>query len=475
MYYSIMEKLSYRRTFKIIDTNQNEIAKVVASQWYENSKFTKLVTTDPKNSTELLISTDQTAALSKEYEGIVKKVKDSPTLANKVDTALELLPAWLEEMGIAMSDEALREVLENSKKHFKMSLLPLFENRGGVFYELNQRLKENKSVEGAENPLDINNPLKENSGVTNLAKIEALHADYYHSQSHRDGENKTIYSYAQNKSLTQRMLDLKAEDDGLMKQLQQISFTQVDTKETDAGTILDPEGNSNTRWGAELLTNPYFKKVFNVFYMDTIRKINTSKKGKKMKKMSPKELESTRLTLFQNQGQNRKGEYTSFFMIPTPADKTTMPIISALKHNIAGMEYVNGEYEFRFKGDGKEEEPSIETSVDEVYKIVQSEITRIEAFHARSENLNYMGRLIEGYNEGAKYFFFFPELNNQEDFPELWQDGIMVGNTPEAQKKIKEYIATLLKDLVKNKKEVWETEGIIERLNPSWQRKCYRS
>ena len=65
-------KIVYKYKSRIIDTNQNSIAKVIQKQWYENIKNVSLdlVKVNPKDPSQLIINPETAKSLLKEFEEI---------------------------------------------------------------------------------------------------------------------------------------------------------------------------------------------------------------------------------------------------------------------------------------------------------------------------------------------------------------------------------------------------------------------
>ena len=152
-----------------------------------------------------------------------------------------------------------------------------------------------------------NSDLISNSAVKALAVLEASFNPTYFSNSFKNGENKTIYSYTPNKYLVNRVRDLKS-DKNLVDTLAKIPFSM------------------HNKWIKELQKSQdgkpsYFTENFEMFYFDTLNQEGSKKKGSSAINMTVAEQEIFRIGLFQNRGTVSEGVRQMKVLYPTTSDK----------------------------------------------------------------------------------------------------------------------------------------------------------
>lgn len=399
-------------TIKVMDSDQNSVTKLIQTKWLVNLKTSSLVKeTTPGN---LVIDNNARKALVDEITTLDKN--DITGIKN-----------WLSKLGIDVSTETL----ESLKNNTRLPIDKQFTDANGIFKTIIDNLSK-ATLEG-DDSFESNNPLLNNSGIRKLAALEAKYSPAYFSNSFKNGEGKTIYSYSANKYFIKQFFKLKHNKDGYLNNLLKINF------------------NSTSDWGKKL-TNPnsYFNEVFDYFYVDTLKIKND---GTTLANMSSREHEVTKLGLFQNQnnGSDKKGRISNF-LFPTMSDKSTMTGLTALKHEV-NLRFTGTEYSI-----GKE-------SIDAVFSIVEGEYNRIRA----SYNIE---NTIDGYNPNK--FYFFEELNDNES---LWLEE---GNkktlnplTPERETLIKDIIEKHLRNLISAKLSHWEDLGLIVKDKLTYVDKTY--
>ena len=443
-------------TMRVIDTNRYAISKVIESQWQENIKSRELVTLSSEG--DMIIDETVAKEMVQSYERIVELVKDND------DNALVELRGWLNEMGVNISKEALQEIKLKSKYLFKRGgeFKSQF-RKNGIFFHMNERLKgiNDGSKKEQESSLESRNPLLRDSGVKELARVEAKYTTNHLTNSHKNGKNQTVFSYSMNKALTHRFNELMVGE--VLEKLKDNPFTSFTAVQEGAGDL--KISSYNSLWAKSLYKeiDPLFKKHFNVTYLDTISQEGNSNAVSSFSEMSPKELELAKITLFFNQnlaatykeGSRRKyNRYISHFMMPTLSDKTTMPIVTALKYNVP--KEFNGN-KIDLNGD----------AARELSVIARAEIDRINYHTKNSENKDYIGNKLEGYKDGANKFLFFPFLNkevleytNPDSLDLIW-DGDTVKTDDAAKAEIKRLIIENVGKLIDNKVANWMQDEFI--------------
>ena len=390
-----------------IESNRNDVIKRIEAQWVEDQKISPIVksvggklTIDPEVANEIRVQVINLAA--------------APT----IEGAQELLA----KMGITMPIEALKYLEENSVRLTGKTFAQNFKT--GIFKHMSDaffRTHDANEQEEVESLLDLNNPLtgidREGSSIKMLATLASQFSDSIYSNSHRDSEGKTIYSYSLNTALSHKMRELTADNgnNASLNGLSKISFSKY------------------SYWAEQLRTNSKFRENFGVFYLDGLAKRRSNQPGVKRSKQSDREMELQAIAMFQNQGREQ-----AFFIYPTISDKTTTPVISALKHNVKVMFNEDGTYTF-----GK-------TTKKLIHDLVRSEIDRIENYKPGKEK-------IKGYDTGgATKFFLFPGLNEI-----LGDERLPDGRIPvDIQTKLFAAAENHIKELVNSTVKSWEDLGI---------------
>jgi hypothetical protein len=418
----IFGKVDKGLSIKIMDSDQNSITKVILNKWLINLKNSSLV--KEKTPGELVINNDKRKELVEEINNISK-------------TDIEAIKAWLDKIGIDVSLSTLDAIKSNKR----MTIEQQFTDAKGIFKTIIDNLSKVTLEE--DDSFETNNPLLNNSGIRKLAQYEATYSESYFSNSFKNGEGKTIYSYSANKYFIKQFYKLKSNKDQYVNNLLKLSF------------------NSTSQWGKEL-TNPnsYFSEVFNYFYLDTLK---FNKNSNTLANMSSREHELTKLGLFwnQNNGSETRGRI-SHFLFPTMSDKSTMTGVTALRHNT----------EIRFNEDktitiGKD-------TVDAVYAIAEAEYKRILASYNTTND-------IDRYNPDR--FYFFKELNNDTRFA-LWdlvtdeqgkKKKVLKPLNQENQKIVKDAIEDHIQNLIKAKKQHWLDLGLTTADSFKYADKTYIS
>lgn len=403
---------------RVIDTNRNSIAQAIINGWNNNIQ-----------DSDLFIEEDGNLVINREVGESMLELYNS-WLDSSADIPIEEIADWLGLIGIDIPLERVSDLYTyglyvNNKRQARRALL---DNKLGLIGIIANKIKTHLLGEGIT--LSDLNPL-DDSSIDALAKQESRFAKNVLSNSHRDGEGKTIYSFTQNKYAINRFRDLMT-DKNLLDKLSQVPFIKHST------------------WLKDLREGGVMSDVHEITYMDTIRRSDRKGKGKKLKDMSKAEHELTKLAFLQNKGRSREGDAgkkirIGRLMYPTMSDKTTMLVVQAVLHNT------------RLLSSG---ELSPET-VNAVYEsLVLPEIERI-----LSQQLDPITN-VKGYDKGAGIFYMIPDMNNLE---EIWET-IMIGDTETRQLKtdvlvshvttIKDTVKAFLEEVIDDKVNEWRDMGI---------------
>lgn len=292
-------------TISVFGTNRQGAESIIIEDWLDRFKKSKLVNNIAGN---LVVNTDNAKKLLENYDKVISKT----LTAKQVQHLFEII-------GIKLSDIAVENfvkygVTENGVD-YKASVY-LARRARLIFDRLAGNLKQTEV--DLENKFDYNNPfISEATTINTLAKLELTANPSLYESSFIAGDGKTKYSYVKNSYLSKLFKKLKG--DRGVKYMQDLATTSYASKSV---------------WINKYLNDSRFSEVFGLEYFDTLGTYVSKQKGKLFREMSTKEKEFARISLFQNQG--RKGIAKFFGLIPS--DKTTIPVITALKTNVVVTE-----------------------------------------------------------------------------------------------------------------------------------------
>ncbi len=410
----------YTTEARVIDVNRNSITQTIMSQWAENLKDSSLVT----------IKNGQLALDLKAIKAIGEELKEIEP------SNLEGLKATLEKLGIDISVNALKSLREKSDvgvfKKIK-SWDGQFEQGKGIFGRIISSIEAiNKEELNEDDSLESNNPLYNNTGIKQLAQEESIFNDRLYSNSFQDGEGNTIYSYSQNKYITDRVAELTSPNSKLVDDL----ITKV--KFSSSSTYLE--------W---LKDDPAFASALNIFYFDTLTK--RGRNGIKAPSMSTREQELTKLSLFMNEGSTAQtGSVTKRLInviTPTNSDKSLPMGLSTFGIDVG---FSNGRIDNK--------------TLDYIYRVYLGESNRIRNW----QDLKDKDRLSEVNNEefeqGGGKFFLFPDFNNKDKHSALWKEDVLNVdsiNSTDIKDYVKNQINDYIIDLAKNKVKEWQKMSLV--------------
>jgi hypothetical protein len=430
------DKKSAAYSINTISANRNNVIQRIFDNWQENMKQSKLVRNDKG---DVVIDSAQAKKIQSQlntiYEKYTSKGKNPPD--SKV---LKML--W--DMGISMPEEALSYFKINSQRMTGLNYRDHFSPKrksDGIFNNIVASLVRKEEEGDSEKKFDINNPFsKEKSGIKTFAKITAKFTPSIYSSSHKNSEGKNIYSYVLNNYLTHKFRDLSQVKSPLRKLLGELSFSNM----------------NNSMWIESLETNPKFREVFGISFMSGIQKRMSKQKGVERRRMSERELEFTMLSMFQNSNQGQGFRKISHFVYPTISDKTTSPVITALKHYIKreGLS-LNEDNTFSLP----------EETLNELYKIAKSEINRIHNFQKEKTRKAIKDKQYSQYEDGAELVYMFPFLNRDQLADQesvLWEKDGTIKASSHDQAAIKELIQGYVETLVSETIDNWGKIGIVK-------------
>lgn len=319
----------------------------------------------------------------------------------------------LNSVGVNISYETARQLMDDGLKvsnnrQFKINAPSGYsemfsENGFSPIYNIVKKLREIKSESGkVEGDLDLENSSKfdwlSDSSLKSIIDLESKNTNHLLSNSFISG-NKRIFSYTNDKFLTDRYFDL-------MRGFKNGDFKTLNELDTDI--------YSNNSWWLELLNNSrnseneddklmsnIFK--FNYLSLSPLSQTGRERTDRSLSDLSPKEVLLTKLSLFHNNNTvyNKNSRIGRFFY-QTMSDKTSMLTLQTLLRN-------------DIKYEGETNNKSIDNdSVDFIYdKIVKSEINRMYEIQKATNNYKVTTN-ISGYDEGSKYFYTIPRLNGMD-------------------------------------------------------------
>ena len=399
-------------TVKVIDSDQSGVARTIMDSWYDNLSRSTLVTF--KDGKPILDSDKRKAFIER-----MPYVREEAVKGN-----LSPLDAWLREIGIELAPETL-SALNKPKGAFRgiTTLSDLFDSKRGVFYNIVDRMKGNETSE-EDDLLALNNPMINNSGIVELATLDAKYRPYIYSNSFRDANNNQVYSYAMPSFLSDRIEALK-HDPKLLEDLSESAFSR------------------NSSFLEQLKkTESFFSKHFGISYADGIVQTHSNADGVKLDDMSPGEYLVYSLGLHTNSslGEPGRGRKIGHYLLPTFSDKPRKAIVTVQRHDTQVI----------FKDWKKQIVDFGGTTSAELKRLVDAEINRIVEFSKHPD---------KAYSEGYKYFYFFPTLNTIEEVRD--SKGVFIDSPENRETLYKEAIA-YTKDLISRRYNQFKKAGIIE-------------
>lgn len=420
---------------EVWDANANSIQQTITNAWYNNLINSDLTTT---REGEYVYDPEVTRQITLQYDEWVKK-KHYPT-QSELDT-------WLKRLGIVLSPKSLETLTDGEFTYGgrKYTYPQLFQGNNSLFGTLVSKLQPDGGIG------ELGNVLFSDSIAKALINLEARNTAHIFSNSHRSG-SKTVYSYTNNKYIIDRYTNLMS-DPILLTRLSKLSFNskaswlQQLLKTNDLGEYVYNEDGL-----AEINTESLFFKNFAYDYLalDSIKKLGTKtyRKTRNLNTLSPAEHEIVKMTMFTNNGSVTKdGTRIGKMFYPTMSDKTTMILLTVPLVNISLNE------------DGGVSSNTVDFIYD---NLVQAEIDRILKWQTITNNgespIN-----VASYNDGAKLFMLFPQLNEIEELYMYIGDKRVlkdINSSPGLINIIKDTLQSLLDNKVDQQVAVWNKLGV---------------
>ncbi len=405
------------RTIKVFGTNRQGAEDIISDDWYDSFKDSKFV-----NSVngEYIVNTEFAKLASKSLNNLI-------TNFNPSDKGhLRNLKSGLKITGIDISLTALENLAKRGIRidGAKYSAKEFLDKYVRIIFS--RLAGEQSETEISDNKLDQNNPfISEGNTIQALAKLELNANPFLYEGSFISGDNKAKYSYVNNSYISRFFNKLSNNED---------------RGEALIRDILSTSYASTSIWGNKYLNNPTFRDNFSLSYFDTTGTDESNITNKTFNKMSTKEKELTRISLYQNQGRNG-----AKFMGLIPSDKTTLPLITAPRIPIILNE--TGQVTNK---EGK----------NALYTPFIAEYNRI--LQVQKQQKDPSVEKIDGYHNGmGEKFLIYDFFNgNTELFDSNGQLKVVDSQTLKGI--ITPLIEKFTKDLIRNQIKYWNSLGINE-------------
>ena len=377
-----------RVSIEVINSNRATAEDSLMEDW--NNNFSTLVDKKIGNEPLFYKNTDESGFTYYNINQnagkllyVAFKTASDSYLANKATEevklkAIDTMVSLFNEIGIKVQPVTIYTILNKGKlgnikgtptELLRGKLAFIFE---GLFTQLDSNGKVNVIKTADEDSNDIFKT--ENVTIKNLAISHNRIFNAKQTESFTNSEGNSTYPFIERHYLNAALAELKNTNSALYQALSKDNFTK------------------DSLW---------LKNISNldIFYTDGLK--NAKKKnrfGKTYENLSDKERLLMRYALFQNQGKKE-----TFFVYPTPSDKTTFPLISAIKvalnyNGSPSIDNINEESE-AFKA-------LLQLAFSELYRVKQT-IAEIK--------VNKPEGKISGYHtqeKTGKRFFFFTGLND---------------------------------------------------------------
>lgn len=407
--YGILRKVKDTFRFNFIRSDRNSIIDTILNQWNTNYKISNLLKVENQELVENELGIDK---ISKD----IIELKEKPSRLISV----------LESIGIEISDETAKIII--AKSFNSLNYEQQFKSESGLFKIILDRLKGIGATE--EENIDKKNPIVSNSAVRKLARLDSQFRDHNYSNSVRNVNGDTVYSYTINKFLTTEYKKL-INDNNYLSQLLNITFNKP------------IENSSYKTWLNELLKNKQFKDHFEIVPFDGIRKQEEGEEGLKLTELNDSDLETLQLSLIQ-QGRSPKGIRLIKYLFTIPA-KTTSYVVTG-SGITPSLFFNNNNYQIDAK------------TIDAFYQIFASEHNRI----INSGKFKHQG----DYEKGKGLFYFFPQFNDDQiihkDGQLLLPTTIIDNNDTTIEQYVRQQLVELIKSNVNSKISNWTKLGIIK-------------
>lgn len=378
------------RTINVFGTNRQGANDILIDKWYDKFKTSPIIKDDGNGN--LVVDTIEAQKALKAFNKFLENYNPKDLNISKN------LQNGLSSIGINISLVTLDNLIKygtkvgsiqySAESFIKTYISKIFKRIAGNFDETNKidktgqlRIGEENSKDEETSKLSLNNPfISETKTLDILAKLENITNPFLYESSYVGGDGKPRYSITNNNYLSKFFNTLKDEERGIQRVKDILSTTYA----------------SSSVWGRKFISDAKFREDFTFHPLDSLGTNESKVTNKTFGKMSTKEKEYTRMSLFQNVGRS-----TSIFMSPIPSDKTTLPLIQTQKTKViidpSSLRIKNSE------------------AINALYTPFTAEYNRIRETQAQNINSD-KNSLIEGYHNGGmgEKFLVYDFLNNNK-------------------------------------------------------------
>lgn len=407
------------KSIKVIDTNRLNADNLLIDIWYEdflNSPYISNINGNKR------VNNTKGKELLEEYNAVLK------TLKTDLNKGLQDTRSLLSKIGINISMKALNSdgIWDGNQNLTPRSII-----ENNLKYIFNRIAGDQVENETTEDILELNNPfIDENSTLNLLAKLENKANPNVFEASFVGGDGKARYSFVNNTYASHKVRQLKT-DLSYLNKLKSTAYA------------------SGSYYLNKLISDPNFREVFNLYYVDSLGNDSNNQENKTFARMNTKEKELTKVALFQNAGKGTTISNSNIgqFIGLVPSDKTTTPIFKTLKVDVKVSPNTdsNGNYNFNSE------------TFEVIYEQFMSEYNRVK--QTLSEIGNTDIRQIAEYHTGAEMgrrFIVFPFMNSlmfdNRNLLEL--DDVRIRDI------VKPRLQKFLSDLTKDQIKYWKEIGI---------------
>lgn len=405
--------------YNSFETNRNTLDKFILSNW-ESSITSTVYKTNFEGIKEL--------SLNPNVETLWAEIAQSS------DPNTKQVQLFLKELGINISLKTLEYIKTNTNtKSFekqygiKGNWTSQFGSKGnnkGLFGNIYSGIKDVKTIN------EDSSILEKEGALSTLSKIDSVFSDTIYTNSHVNGEGKTIYSYALPNFTTIRFKKLFTNQNNIVNKLKQIPFTKY------------------ASW-LEVLSNDNLKSNIKIYYLDSLKLDLKGQKGKSIDVLDDVKKQKLRIGLFTGISTGKNNVILTKTLTSAKSDKTTATIIQHPKVDISLRETTEG-----YDIDNK--------TIDKLVDIAMSEYTRY--LHAQ-ENPE-LTKDIKGYV--PKAFYLITQLNDDNRLFETKivndkQTKILKSYTPEVASAIRETVVNAIKEEIDSTYSFWQEKDIINK------------
>ena len=369
-------KNGFQETY-VFDSNRNSEINMIVDSWREFQKRSDVFVKDGLGGRVIdrNLALGYYDALMEIYNRKTETVEERKKLQSD---KRDLLVSIMQDNGIELNDKVVNWLISDKNETFRA--FAGFTKEGApigvvdiMVHSMYLATDDSASFEedGEDQSYKANNPLYTQPRLMNeLARLQLKYVPTVFSQTHKNTEGKTIYSYGLNTALSHAVRKI-ATDPTYRKRYEKSVIAR------------------NSWLLSQLNSDSILRKKFGIVYMDGLKNALGEREGVTRTNMSDREQWATVLGLF-NSGKN-----TGHLVGMTHADKSKTPVYTNVTkiNNVAS--FVDNGKEIPFSVNRQ----TAELIYDHVFKSEHKRITTAG------------GEDIKGYVEGKKHFYFLPMFN----------------------------------------------------------------